>query len=58
MTEPIKLHIGGTSAKDGWKILNILPGPSVDILGTCTDLSMFADGTVDVVYASHVLGAS
>jgi predicted SAM-dependent methyltransferase len=55
MTTDVKLHIGGTQRKEGWKILNILPGPDVDIVGTCTDLSMFADASVDQVYASHVL---
>jgi predicted SAM-dependent methyltransferase len=52
---PIKLHIGGEEVKDGWKILNVLPGPGVDIVGSCTDLSLFPDGSVDEVYASHVL---
>ena len=55
MDHPIKLHIGGTQAKAGWTILNVLPGPDVDVLGSCTDLSMFADGSVEEAYASHVL---
>ncbi len=55
MSEAIKLHIGGIQAKEGWKILNTLPGPHVDILGSCTDLSIFADESVDEIYASHVL---
>jgi predicted SAM-dependent methyltransferase len=55
MSEPIKLHIGGTQAKEGWKILNIIPGPIVDITGSCTDLSLFADASVDEIYASHVM---
>ena len=54
MSEPVKLHIGGVQKKDGWKILNILPGPDVDFLGSCTDLSLFGDAMVDEVYASHV----
>ncbi len=50
-----RLNIGGTERRDGWKILNILPGPDVDYVGNCTDLAQFADSSVDEVYASHVL---
>jgi predicted SAM-dependent methyltransferase len=52
--EPFRLHIGGQEPRDGWKILNIQPGPGVDFVGDCTDLSAFANGSVDLVYASHV----
>ena len=52
---PLRLHIGGKTPKEGWKILNINPGPDVDFLGSCTDLSQFDDGSVTEVYASHVL---
>ena len=41
-------------AREGWKILNAQPGPGVDYVGTCDDLSQFADGSIDEVYASHV----
>lgn len=51
----LRLHIGGESAKAGWTILNIAPGPHVDVVGSCTDLSMFKSGAVAEVYASHVL---
>lgn len=51
----IQLHLGGIEPKDGWVNLNIQPGPAVDIVGTCDDLSMFADGSCSIVYASHVL---
>lgn len=53
--EVLRLHIGGRVPKEGWKILNINPGPDVDFLGNCTDLSQFDDGSVAAVYASHVL---
>ncbi len=53
--EPLRLHIGGQAPKEGWKILNIQPGPHVDFIGSCTDLEQFADGSVAEVYASHVL---
>ncbi|MBI4625077.1 MAG: methyltransferase domain-containing protein [Verrucomicrobia bacterium] len=55
MTEPIKLHIGGETPKADWKILNIQPGPSVDFVGNCLDLSQFADRSVSEIYLSHVL---
>lgn len=51
----MRLHIGGIEAKPGWKILNAQPGPGVDYVGDCTDLSQFADASVDEIYASHVL---
>lgn len=51
---PIRLHVGGAEVKEGWSILNIQPGPGVDYVGDCVDLSRFADGSVAEVYASHV----
>lgn len=51
---PLRLHIGGTEPKAGWKILNVQPGPAVDYVGNCVDLSAFADATIDEIYASHV----
>lgn len=51
----MRLHIGGQVRKPGWTVLNVQPAPHVDIVGTCTDLSMIAAGLADEVYASHVL---
>jgi predicted SAM-dependent methyltransferase len=51
----MKLHIGGIEKKEGWKILNILTGPDVDFTGDITDLSQFADASIEEIYASHVL---
>ncbi|HEY4373827.1 MAG TPA: methyltransferase domain-containing protein [Burkholderiales bacterium] len=51
----MKLHIGGTIVKDGWKILNIQAGPGVDYVGDISDLGQFAARSVDEIYASHVL---
>jgi predicted SAM-dependent methyltransferase len=51
----MKLHIGGTQSKDGWTILNIVPGPHVDVIGSCTDLSAFPDRSVEEIYASHIV---
>ena len=50
----MKLHIGGQTGKEGWKILNIFPNPGVDFVGDISDLSMFEDGSCSDVYASHV----
>jgi predicted SAM-dependent methyltransferase len=51
---PIRLHLGGIEPREGWSIVNIQPGPGVDHVGDCVDLSRFADGSVAEVYASHV----
>jgi predicted SAM-dependent methyltransferase len=53
--EPFRLHVGGTEKRAGWRIFNIQPGADVDFIGDCTDLSQFPDGSVDELYASHVL---
>jgi predicted SAM-dependent methyltransferase len=53
--EPLRLHIGGTQARPGWKILNIQPGPAVDFVGDCKSLAQFSDGSVEEIYAAHVL---
>jgi len=52
---PLRLHIGGETARPGWKIFNIQPGAQVDFVGNCTDLTQFESGSVDEIYASHVL---
>ena len=51
----MKLHIGGQTTKEGWKILNIQKKDGVDFVGDLTDLSQFSDNSVEEVYASHVL---
>lgn len=52
---PLRLHIGGEKAHHDWKIMNARPGPDVDCVGSCVDLSRFATGSVAEIYASHVL---
>lgn len=52
--EPLWLHIGGEEVKAGWKILNIQAKPGVDFVGSATDLSDFADGSAERIYASHI----
>ncbi|MGH7242396.1 MAG: class I SAM-dependent methyltransferase [Phycisphaerales bacterium] len=51
---PIRLHIGGHEKRAGWTIMDTLPGAQVDVIGNCRDLSQFADGSVEEIYASHV----
>lgn len=51
----MKLHIGSRERADGWKTLDINPGPQVDFVGDCKDLSQFPEGSIDIIYASHVL---
>jgi len=50
-----KLHIGGQMKKDGWEILDALPGPDVDHTCNANDLSIFEDNTFTEIYASHIL---
>lgn len=51
----LKLHIGGREKREGWAILDALPGPNVDYVGNCNDLSFLADASCAELYASHVL---
>lgn len=52
---PLRLHIGGQKPLEGWKILDIMPGPYTDYLGDCSDLSQFEGNSIDEIYVSHVL---
>ncbi len=51
----IKLNIGSRERAEGWKTLDIDPGPEVDYVGDCGDLVAFKDNSIDTIYASHVL---
>ena len=51
----MKLNIGGDTVKQGWKILNIQNKPGVDFVGDISNLDQFKDGSVDEIYASHVI---
>ena len=55
LPDGIKLHIVGREKREGWLILDALPGPAVDYVGNCTDLSFLPDSSCSEVYASHVL---
>lgn len=51
----LRLHIGGRTRTPGWTSFDIAPGPDVDVVGDCRDLSRFEDDSVDEIYASHIL---
>jgi predicted SAM-dependent methyltransferase len=51
----MKLIVGSQKGAPGWQTFDIAPGPEVDHVGQCSDLSRFADRSIDTLYASHVL---
>lgn len=52
----IRLLIGGRTTKiDGFLNVDLFEGEGVDIRTDASDLSMFGDGTVEQIYASHIL---
>jgi len=51
----MKLHIGGHQKHPDWAIFDIAPSELTDFVGTCTDMSQFQAGSVEEIYASHVL---
>lgn len=51
----VKLHIGAAKRTEGWSTLDIMAGPEVDFVGDCRDLSQFPAGSIETIYASHVL---
>jgi predicted SAM-dependent methyltransferase len=50
-----RLHIGGKVRREGWEVIDAIPGPHVDHVGDAADLARFPDATFKEVYASHVL---
>jgi predicted SAM-dependent methyltransferase len=52
---PRKLHIGGKVASAGWEVLDANPAPYVDHVCNAADLSAFAAGSFEQIYASHVV---
>lgn len=52
----MKLHIGcGDRYLVGYKHLDVRSFPHVDYVGKAEDLSRFDDGSVDEIYACHIL---
>lgn len=51
-----KLHLGcGAKRIPGWFHIDALDFPHIDHRGPVEDLSFIEDGTVELIYASHVL---
>jgi len=50
-----RLHIGALKPSPGWETLNSQPLEGIDHVCDARDLSCFADGTFNELYASHVL---
>lgn len=52
----MKLHLGcGKRFLEGFYHIDALAYPHVDHQGSVTNLSMFSDETIDLIYASHLL---
>jgi predicted SAM-dependent methyltransferase len=47
--------LGGWETRQGWSILDANPGPHVDHVGNCNDLSFLQDSSCSEINASHVL---
>lgn len=51
-----KIHLGcGAKVIPGWFHVDVLEFPHIDRRGPVEDLSFIASGTVELIYASHVL---
>lgn len=56
MGEPLKLHVGcGKRYLPGWKHVDVLDFDHIDYKTTLDDLHMIEDGSVEEIYACHVL---
>ncbi|GMF47288.1 unnamed protein product [Phytophthora fragariaefolia] len=53
--EPIRLHIGGHVKNPDWWVVDANDGDVVDFVMHMANLYAFPDGSVDAIYASHVL---
>jgi predicted SAM-dependent methyltransferase len=52
----MKLHLGcGKRFLPGWTHVDVSPHPHIDIVGDVGDLHMLSEGSVEAIYASHVL---
>ena len=47
----MQLHLNGTEAREGWKIVAAAPGENVDVVSDPRSLDAFADDSVDAIYA-------
>lgn len=52
----MKLHVGcGNVILPGWANLDAMPGPRVDVVDDAQTLRSIPQGSVDLLYASHIL---
>ena len=51
----VLLHVGGRARKPGWRIVDVAPGPHVDVVAPMHALKGFENNSVAALYASHVL---
>lgn len=52
----VKLHVGcGDLRLPGWTNVDVRPGPAVDLVEDVFTLPSYEEGSVDVIYACHVL---
>jgi predicted SAM-dependent methyltransferase len=55
-TKVVRLHLGCARKRlDGWVNVDIDPNERVDLICDVSKLSAFGDGTVDEIYACHIL---
>ena len=55
-TENLRLNLGAREQPiPGFKGMDLDPHPGIDFVGDVSDLSRFADGSVEEIYGSHVL---
>ncbi len=50
-----RIHLGGEVRSPGWIVINPKNGAHVDIQGDHRKLAMFPQGSVNQIYASHVV---
>jgi predicted SAM-dependent methyltransferase len=56
LADKIKLNLGSRNRSiPGFKGMDCDPHPGVDLVGDISNLSMFADGEAEAIYASHCL---
>lgn len=52
---PMRLNIGGRSAREGWQLMRTQVELDVDYVGDCGDLNQFATESCDEIYAHHLI---
>lgn len=54
-SEFMRLNIGGSETRDGWKIVDAQARPGADFVADLRNLDQFSSGSCQEIYASHVL---